>query len=124
MGPITKCFAMIAAVAWMAPGVLNAQEDTKPVAGSTMSGKPTAGSMPPVPPAAGSMTMGKPSAGSLSSGKPTAGSVASGIGGGSLAAPVGSTENMPRARLRRLESTNDGSSYTRTARTPRAKRYQ
>ena len=124
MGPVTKCFAMILAAGLMAPGVLNAQEATKPVAGSTMSGKPTAGSMPPVPPAAGSMTMGKPSAGSLSSGKPAAGSAVSGIGGGSLAAPAGSTESMPRAQLRRLESTNDGSSYTRSTRTPRAKRYQ
>lgn len=85
--------------------------------------KPAAGSLSGAKPSAGSLTIGKPSAGSLSAGKPGAGSLAVGVSAGSLSSPAGRTERASGATIRRLESADDGSSYTRKPRERHTRRY-
>lgn len=92
---------------------LSTAQSAKPVAGSFTAGKPTAGSL----------TIGKPTAGSLVGGKPSAGSLAVGVSGGSLSSPAGTTERISGTQLRRLESTDDGTSYTRKPRERHRRRY-
>ena len=88
-------------------------QPAKPVAGSFSTGKP----------AAGSLTIGKPTAGSMVGGKPSAGSLAVGVSAGSLSSPAGTTERISGTQLRRLESTDDGTTYTRKPRERHRRRY-
>lgn len=88
-------------------------EPIKPFAGSLGTGKPSAGSL----------TIGKPTAGSFSSGKPSAGSLAVNVTAGSMAVPAGTTERISGTQLRRLKSTDDGTSYTRKPRERHRRRY-
>lgn len=127
--------ALLLAAGLSSPSIVNAQQKAangtesgsftsgKPAAGSFNSGPPSGGSFATGKPAAGALTMGKPAAGSMSSGKPAAGSLGTTAVSGSLSQPAGETERVSGARMRRLQSVDDGSSYTRKARPERVRRY-